>query len=205
MLGMHGTVTANYAVHECDLLFAVGARFDDRVTGKLAAFAPQAKTIVHIDVDPAEIGKNVAPTIPIVGDAKASWRRWCRSCAAMEPVPGRTSAWLAQDRRVAGRVPAALRARRGHRRAAVRDRGDRPRHRAATPSSAPTWASTRCGRRSTTTTPGRGSGSAPAAWAPWASACRPRWAPRSAGPDKTVIDISGDGGFQMTMQELATA
>ena len=72
-------------------------------------------------------------------------------------------------------------------------------------SSAPTWASTRCGRRSTTRTRTRASSSAPAAWAPWASGCRRASAPRSACPDKTVIDISGDGGFQMTMQELATA
>lgn len=69
MLGMHGTATANFAVTECDLLIAVGARFDDRVTGKLAAFAPKAK-VVHIDIDPAEIGKNVAVDIPIVGDVR---------------------------------------------------------------------------------------------------------------------------------------
>jgi acetolactate synthase-1/2/3 large subunit len=69
MLGMHGTAYANHAVHKCDLLFAVGARFDDRVTGKVDGFAPQAK-VVHIDVDPAEIGKVRVPEIPIVGDAK---------------------------------------------------------------------------------------------------------------------------------------
>ncbi|HIH45259.1 MAG TPA: acetolactate synthase large subunit [Candidatus Methanoperedenaceae archaeon] len=69
MLGMHGTRYANYAVQECDLLISVGARFDDRVTGKIAAFAPGAK-IMHIDVDPAEISKNVRVDVPIVGDAK---------------------------------------------------------------------------------------------------------------------------------------
>jgi acetolactate synthase-1/2/3 large subunit len=69
MLGMHGTEYANYAVHNCDLLIAVGARFDDRVTGKLAEFAPHAK-VIHIDIDPAEISKNVHAHIPIVGDAK---------------------------------------------------------------------------------------------------------------------------------------
>jgi acetolactate synthase-1/2/3 large subunit len=69
MLGMHGTVPANYAVTECDLLITIGARFDDRVTGDIAAFAPQAK-IIHADIDPAEIGKNVRIDIPIVGDAK---------------------------------------------------------------------------------------------------------------------------------------
>ncbi|APH39664.1 acetolactate synthase, large subunit, biosynthetic type [Methanohalophilus halophilus] len=69
MPGMHGTKYANYAIQECDLLIAVGARFDDRVTGKLASFAPNAK-ILHIDIDPAEISKNIQVDIPIVGDAK---------------------------------------------------------------------------------------------------------------------------------------
>ncbi len=70
MLGMHGTEYANYAVTECDLLFAIGVRFDDRVTGKIQTFAPNA-TIVHADIDPAEIGKNKKVDVPIVGDAKA--------------------------------------------------------------------------------------------------------------------------------------
>lgn len=69
MLGMHGTKYANYAVQEADILMAVGARFDDRVTGKIASFAPRAR-IIHIDVDPAEVGKNVRVDIPVVGDAK---------------------------------------------------------------------------------------------------------------------------------------
>jgi len=69
MLGMHGTRYANMAVTECDLLIALGARFDDRVTGRISAFAPDAK-IIHIDIDPAEIGKNVKINIPIVGDVK---------------------------------------------------------------------------------------------------------------------------------------
>ncbi|MDJ0634300.1 MAG: biosynthetic-type acetolactate synthase large subunit [Xenococcaceae cyanobacterium MO_188.B29] len=67
MLGMHGTAYANFAVSECDLLIAVGARFDDRVTGKLDEFASCAK-VIHIDIDPAEVGKNRAPEVPIVGD-----------------------------------------------------------------------------------------------------------------------------------------
>jgi acetolactate synthase-1/2/3 large subunit len=69
MLGMHGSAYANYAVQECDLLIAVGARFDDRVTGRLKDFAPRAK-ILHIDIDPASISKNVKVDIPVVGDAK---------------------------------------------------------------------------------------------------------------------------------------
>jgi acetolactate synthase-1/2/3 large subunit len=69
MLGMHGAAYANYAVQECDLLIAVGARFDDRVTGKIETFAPNAK-IIHIDIDPTSISKNVVVDIPVVGDAK---------------------------------------------------------------------------------------------------------------------------------------
>lgn len=69
MLGMHGTYRANMAVMESDLLIAIGSRFDDRVTGKLEAFAPQAK-IIHIDIDPTSISKNVRVDLPIVGDCK---------------------------------------------------------------------------------------------------------------------------------------
>ena len=68
-VGMHGSKYANMAVTECDLLIAVGARFSDRVTGKVSEFAPHAK-IIHIDIDPAEIGKIINPVVPIVGDAK---------------------------------------------------------------------------------------------------------------------------------------
>jgi acetolactate synthase-1/2/3 large subunit len=71
MLGMHGSAYANYAVQECDCLISVGARFDDRVTGNLATFAPKAK-IIHIDIDPSSISKNVDVDVPVVGDARAS-------------------------------------------------------------------------------------------------------------------------------------
>src|SRR5215467_11532387 len=69
MLGMHGTYAANMAVAESDLLVALGVRFDDRVTGKLATFAPHAR-IIHVDIDPANIGKNVAPSLALAGDVK---------------------------------------------------------------------------------------------------------------------------------------
>ncbi|MCX8075836.1 MAG: biosynthetic-type acetolactate synthase large subunit [Aquificaceae bacterium] len=74
MLGMHGTYYANMAVYNCDLLIAVGARFDDRVTGKVEEFAPQAK-IIHIDIDPASISKNIVVDVPIVGDVKIVLRK----------------------------------------------------------------------------------------------------------------------------------
>jgi len=69
MLGMHGTVCANYAVHHSDLLLGFGVRFDDRVTGKLETFAARA-TIVHVDIDPAEIHKNKEAHVPICADTK---------------------------------------------------------------------------------------------------------------------------------------
>lgn len=73
MAGMHGTYTANTAICECDVLLNIGARFDDRLTGNLAHFAPNAK-VIHIDIDPAEIGKNVPTAIPIVADAGEALR-----------------------------------------------------------------------------------------------------------------------------------
>ena len=69
MLGMHGTYEANMAMHDCDVLIAIGARFDDRVTGDVKHFCPEAK-IIHIDIDPSSISKNVRVDIPIVGDIK---------------------------------------------------------------------------------------------------------------------------------------
>jgi acetolactate synthase-1/2/3 large subunit len=93
MLGMHGTRAANYAMDEADLILAVGARFDDRITGKLSEFAPRAK-FIHIDVDPAEISKNVPAHIPIVGDAKPVLGRLLAEYRALDGVdPGRLDAW----------------------------------------------------------------------------------------------------------------
>src|SRR5450631_2289491 len=92
MLGMHGTRTANYAMDEADLICAVGARFDDRITGKLAEFAPRAK-FIHIDVDPAEISKNVPAHIPIVGDAKHVLAKLLIEYRAIGADPERLAAW----------------------------------------------------------------------------------------------------------------
>ena len=90
MLGMHGTAYANHAVHNCDLLIAVGARFDDRVTGKLAAFATKAK-VIHIDIDPAEIGKTVGVDVALIGDCKQILTK------LIEKVPARKETdWNAQ-------------------------------------------------------------------------------------------------------------
>ncbi|HSH82264.1 MAG TPA: biosynthetic-type acetolactate synthase large subunit [Herpetosiphonaceae bacterium] len=88
MSGMHGWVHNNRAIQECDLLFNIGGRFDDRVTGKTSSFAPHAK-IIHIDLDPSEIGKNVRVDVPIVGDAKRILE------TMLEELPQRDAfAWL---------------------------------------------------------------------------------------------------------------
>jgi acetolactate synthase-1/2/3 large subunit len=92
MLGMHGTRTANYAMDEADLIIAIGARFDDRITGKLSEFAPRAK-FIHIDVDPAEISKNVPAHIPIVGDARNIMPRLTAEYRALSPDPARLEEW----------------------------------------------------------------------------------------------------------------
>jgi acetolactate synthase-1/2/3 large subunit len=92
MLGMHGTRAANYAMDEADLICAVGARFDDRITGKLSEFAPRAK-FIHIDVDPAEISKNVPAHIPIVGDAKHVLAKLLIEYRAIGAEPERLAAW----------------------------------------------------------------------------------------------------------------
>jgi acetolactate synthase-1/2/3 large subunit len=92
MLGMHGTRAANYAMDEADLICAVGARFDDRITGKLSEFAPRAK-FIHIDVDPAEISKNIPAHIPIVGDAKNILAKLLVEYRALEADRSRLDEW----------------------------------------------------------------------------------------------------------------
>ena len=99
LIGMHGGAYANSAVQECDVLIGIGMRFDDRVTGRTTGFAPKAK-VIHIDVDPAEIGKNVRVVIPIVGDVK-------NVLTALNDliVPGNHEDWLAQIREWRNEVP----------------------------------------------------------------------------------------------------
>ncbi|RMH08702.1 MAG: biosynthetic-type acetolactate synthase large subunit [Aquificota bacterium] len=101
MLGMHGTYYANMAVYNCDLLIAVGARFDDRVTGKVEEFAPQAK-IIHIDIDPASISKNIIVDVPIVGDVKVVLRKLIeelRKEGAKVMFPEERQKWIEQIER----------------------------------------------------------------------------------------------------------
>ena len=206
MLGMHGTVPANYAVHECDVLIGIGVRFDDRVTGKLSAFAPQARTIIHIDVDPAEIGKNVEPSIPIVGDARHVLAALLAELQKAELVPGRTAPWLAkivawQDEfRLHYEQPAAegvlapqfviqeIERVTGGEAVIVTDVGQHQ-----------MWSTLYFDYRFPRQWISSGGLGTMGFGLPAAIGAK------LGRPDKTVIDISGDGGFQMTMQELATA
>ena len=205
MIGMHGTVTANYAVHECDLLVGIGVRFDDRVTGKLSAFAPQAKAIIHIDVDPAEIGKNVEPTIPIVGDARHVLAALNAELEKMERPAGRTAAWLARIEGWKAEYPLHY---------------EQPGNGTVAPQFVVEEIERVTGGDAVIVTDvGQHQ-----MWSTLYFHYRfPRQWISSGGlgtmgfglpaaigakigrPDKTVIDVSGDGGFQMTMQELATA
>ncbi|MEF3313159.1 biosynthetic-type acetolactate synthase large subunit [Paenibacillus sp. GYB004] len=89
MPGMHGTYTANHAIQNADLLISIGSRFDDRVTMNLDGFAPNVKTVAHIDVDPAEIGKNIKTDIPVVGDVKAVLQ-----LANQKAKPAKSQDWI---------------------------------------------------------------------------------------------------------------
>ena len=207
MLGMHGTYYANMAVHHSDVLVAVGARFDDRVTGKVDAFAPHAE-IIHIDIDPSSISKNIKVDVPIVGDCRRVLRalveavqagegRRRRGHEARRPWHAQIAEWkqaqplrydwsddvikpqyVIQEISNLTRGEAMI----------VTGRGPAPDvGRAVLQVQAPAGV-VHLGR----------------ARAPWATGCPPPWACRPRIPDKQVINIDGDGSFQMNSQELAT-
>ena len=95
MLGMHGSYEANMAMHDCDLLIAVGARFDDRITGRLDKFSPDA-TVIHIDVDPSSISKNIKAHIPIVGDVKDAVNQISKKIVQKNLKPKNIDKWWSQ-------------------------------------------------------------------------------------------------------------
>ena len=95
MLGMHGSYEANMAMHDCDLLIAVGARFDDRITGRLDKFSPNA-TVIHIDVDPSSISKNIKAHIPIHGDVKAAVNKLSEEIISKNLKPKNIDRWWGQ-------------------------------------------------------------------------------------------------------------
>ncbi len=197
MLGMHGTAYANHSIMESDLIIAVGARFDDRVTGRLDAFAPHAK-IVHIDIDPASISKNVGVEIPIVGDAKNILKELIE---AIKKAPD-TSEWLKTVEDWKKKYPMKYK----------EEGGLKPQYVVEQICEATK------GDAIITTEVGQNQ-----MWAAqWYQYSQPRSFISSGGlgtmgfgfpaamgakvgrPDKIVFDIAGDGSIQMNIQELAT-
>ncbi|GMA25321.1 hypothetical protein GCM10025864_30800 [Luteimicrobium album] len=183
MPGMHGTVPAVAALQQADLVVALGARFDDRVTGRLDSFAPNA-VIVHADIDPAEIGKNRVVDVPIVGDLREVLADLLPELAREQETHGKpdVEAWwqlidgwretypLGYTEPADGLLaPSTSSSVSGH----CPDRS---------PCTSAASASTRCGPRSSSATSTRARGSTRAASAPWATRCPPPWAPRSRVP-----------------------
>ncbi|KPJ64024.1 acetolactate synthase catalytic subunit [candidate division KD3-62 bacterium DG_56] len=197
MPGMHGTAYANYALNDADLILAVGVRFDDRVTGKLDTFAPKAQ-FIHIDIDPAEIGKSVAVAVPIVGDVKQVLTALLKRVSAREPGP-----WLATVEEWKQRYPLRYKT----------DDGLKPQfiiEEICRATGGEAIVTTEVGQQQM--------------WAAQYYRCqRPRRFLSSGGlgtmgygfpaaigaqvgnPDAAVWDIAGDGSIQMNIQELATA
>jgi len=186
MLGMHGSAYANYAVMDSDLIIAVGARFDDRITGRLDTFAPNAK-VIHIDIDPTSISKNIKVDVPVVGDAKTILQ------ALIEAVkPAEHADWLAKINKWKSDHPLYY-----------NENGLKPQyivqqiHELIGQNQM--WAAqwfTYLRPRQFISSGGLGTmgyGFPAAIGAQFAC------------PDAVVFDIAGDGSFQMNIQELATA
>ncbi len=157
MLGMHGTYEANMAMHDCDVMLCVGARFDDRITGRTDAFSPGSKKI-HIDIDPSSINKNIRVDVPIIGDCGNVLGDLLQVFKAEAKKPD-IKPWWQQIAQWRARNSLVLQEEQRHHPAAIRDpaavRGD-ARH--ATPTSRPKSASTRCGRRSSSASRSRTAG-----------------------------------------------
>lgn len=199
MLGMHGTAYANYATMECDLLIAVGARFDDRVTGKVSEFASRAK-IIHIDIDPTAIGKNKAADIPVVGDARLVLAEVNKLVK-----PQKRALWKKRIQNLRTEYPLTF---------------DSPEGAPIKPQEAIVALSEEVGDKAIITTE---VGQHQMWAAQFYNFTFPRQFISSGGlgtmgfgfpaaigvalarPDKLAIDIAGDGSFQMVMQEVATA
>ena len=197
MPGMHGTVAANRAIHHADVILAIGLRFDDRVTGKVSRFAPHAHTIIHVDIDPAEIGKVVRTHIPIVGDSRLVLKELLKGAKAL-----RLAAWWRELEEWRTRYPLRY----------------RPKPHLQSQEVIRAFYEATGGHAIVTT----GVGQHQMFAAQFFPVTRPRSFLTSGGlgtmgvglpfaigakiarPEELVIDFDGDGSFQMTLQELAT-
>jgi acetolactate synthase-1/2/3 large subunit len=203
MPGMHGWVHVNRAIQECDVLFNIGGRFDDRVTGKVSGFAPNA-TVIHVDIDPSEIGKNIRTHVPIVGDA-----RTVLTSLLEEIQPRECTEWLAEIRAMQEKHQGRQR---------YLKRPDTPALMPHDVYDGLNRAIQERGKTRVVTDVGQHQ--------MWAAQLIDWFSPRThitsggsgtmgfsvpaalgaaiANPDETIWVICGDGGFQMTNQELAT-
>ena len=206
MFGMHGSRYANYTVQDSDLIIALGARFDDRVTGQLSTFAPEAK-VVHLDIDPAEISKLVTATVPLVGDLKELLPRLTVGVRKTFEERGRPDLTAWWKKVSAWREKHPLR---------IRQEGEKY----ILPQTAVHRIWQKCDGRAIVTT---GVGEHQMWAAQFWKVSKPREFITSGGlgtmgvclpfaigiqlanPDQLVVGIDGDGSFQMTLQDLATA
>jgi len=197
MLGMHGTAAANFAVTECDLLVAIGVRFDDRVTGKIEAFAPNAR-IIHIDIDPAEIGKNKKVDLPIVGDVG----RVLRAMLARMKKRGDTANWVNRTGTWKAQFPPAYRDDdRLRPQYIIQQLSDLMKGEGIVVSEVgqnQMWTALYyCFRKPRSWITSGGLGTMGYGFPAAIGA-------HFARPGETVVDVAGDGSFQMNIQELAT-
>ena len=197
MLGMHGTAAANFAVTECDLLVAIGVRFDDRVTGKIEAFAPNAR-IIHIDIDPAEIGKNKKVDVPIVGDVG----RVLRAMLARMKKRGDTANWVNRAAAWKAQFPPSYRDDdRLRPQYIIQQLSDLMKGEGIVTSEVgqnQMWTALYyCFRKPRSWITSGGLGTMGYGFPAAIGA-------HFARPDETVVDVAGDGSFQMNIQELAT-
>ena len=206
-MGMHGWKHVNRAIQSADLLIALGMRFDDRVTGKVSTYAPNAR-IIHVDIDPSEIGKNVAVDVPIVGDVGRVLRALIAAVrASVDPAEradyfAQLAAWRAdsEGRQLARLGCLAGRPALGRLRHQPPRRADRPRRQR----SSPTSASTRCGSRATPASVGPTRHLSSGGLGTMGYGLPAAMGAALGRPDKETWAVVGDGGLQMTARSCMT-